>query len=421
MTHAQKLSAALAGLAVAAAPAAAEEDAINYDESKVPAYTLPDPLVMQDGRQVTSAETWRRERRPELLALFREHVYGGRLPTPRAMRFHVTETTPDYLHGKGKRKDVRVEVPSPKGPVQLLTFTMFVPTEAGRPVPAFVGILLFDAASNEPLPGKPLEEDVGQVLPGNRLLDVILERGYAIASLDPDNFCPDDKEKYRQGVLGHFYPDRSGPPGPEEPGAIAVWAWALSRALDYMEQDREIDAKRVVVVGHSRRGKTALWAGAEDERFAIVISNDSGCGGAALSRRIYGETVARINRVFPHWFCGNFKKYNGREQDLPVDQHELVALSAPRPVYVASAKEDGWADPRGEFLAAVGAEPVYRLFGRAGLGTSDPPLNRSIGDFVGYHLRAGKHALTDFDWLQYLDFADRHFGRPAARAPKPAG
>jgi hypothetical protein len=322
---------------------------------------------------------------------------------------------PGYLHGKGKRKDVRVEVPSPMGPVQLLSFTMFVPTDAKQAVPAFVGVLLFDPASNDPSPGKPLEEDTGEPLPGNRLLDVILERGYAVASLDPATFCPDDKRTYRQGVLSYFDPAGSGPPGPDEPGAIAVWAWALSRALDYMEQDREIDATRVVVVGHSRRGKTALWAGAEDERFAIVISNDSGCGGAALSRRIYGETVERINRVFPHWFCGNFKKYNGREQDLPIDQHELVALSAPRPVYVASAKEDGWADPRGELLAARGAEPVYRLFGRGGLGTNDPPLNRSIGDFVGYHIRAGKHALSDFDWLKYLDFADRHFGRATTR------
>ncbi len=395
-----------------ATPAVAEDEKFNYDEAKVPPYTLPDPLVMQDGRPVKTAAMWRNQRRGELLKLFEQHVYGRRPPEPRTIRFHVTERPPEHLHSKGKRKDVRVEIPSPRGGVQVLAFTMFVPTKARRPVPAFVGVHLFDTASDEPLPGKPLQADVGEPLPGKRMLDVILERGYAIATLNPDDFCPDDKQKYRQGVLDYFYPDRSGPPGAEEPGAIAVWAWGLSRALDYMEQDPEIDAKRVVVIGHSRRGKTALWAGAEDERFAIVISNDSGCGGAALSRRRFGETVARINRVFPHWFCDNFNKYNGREDDLPIDQHELLALSAPRPVYIASAQEDGWADPRGEFLAAVGAEPVYRLLGRKGLGTNEPPpVNKSVGDVIGYHMRTGKHALTDYDWLKYLDFADRHLGQ----------
>ncbi|MEX0678685.1 MAG: acetylxylan esterase [Pirellulales bacterium] len=408
-----------AAAASLAAPAAADDEPTNYDEAKVPPYTLPDPLVMQDGRPVTSAAMWRKERRGELLELFEKHVYGRRPPEPRMTRFRVTESTPDHLHGKGTRKDVRVELPSPSGPVLLLAVAMFVPIKARRPLPAFVGVHLFDTASEQPLPGKPLEAEVGEPLPGKRLLDVILERGYAIATLDPDNFCPDDKETFRQGVLDHFYPDRSGPPGPEEPGAIAVWAWGLSRALDYMEQDPEIDAARVAVIGHSRRGKTALWAGACDERFAIVISNDSGCGGAALSRRIFGETVARINRVFPHWFCGNFKKYDGHEDRLPIDQHELVALIAPRPVYIASAQDDGWADPKGEFLAALGAETVYRLCGRAGLGTSEPPpVNQPVGDFIGYHIRTGKHALTDYDWLKYLDFADRHFGRPAARTAK---
>ncbi len=382
-----------------------QPEQFNYDEAKVAPYTLPDPLVMRDGRPVTTAEMWRSQRRPELLELFETQVYGRRMPNPRGIRCQVNES--DW-HGKATRKQVRVELIDAGQSFPGFTITMFVPRRAGRRVPAFVGMHLFDTKAADPVPGKLLDADVGVPLPGDKILDVILDRGYAIATLDAADFCPDNKDTFRQGVLTHYFPERTGRPGPEEPGAIATWAWALSRALDYFAIDRDIDPRRVAVVGHSRMGKTALWAGAEDPRFALVISNDSGCGGAALSRRKFGETLARINRAFPHWFCENFSKYNGHEEQLPIDQHELIALVAPRPVYVASAVDDGWADPRGEFLATVGAAPVYRLFGKSGLRDEAIPINQSIGDSVGYHVRAGKHALTDFDWLKYLDFADRH-------------
>ncbi|MGD9723792.1 MAG: acetylxylan esterase [Pirellulales bacterium] len=392
-------------LAFCGATAAAQEVA-NYDESKLPPYTLPDPLTMNDGRQVASAAMWRQQRRPELLELFETNVYGRRPPMWQAMRFRVESS--DW-HGQATRKVVHLDFRDAAGWYKGFAITMFVPRHAGRRVPAFVGLHLFDTKAADPIPGKLLDVEVGTPLPGKDILSVILQRGYAIATLDAADFCPDNKDTFRSGLLAHWYPKHTGPPGPQEAGAIATWAWALSRALDYFHYDRQIDPRQVIVIGHSRMGKTALWAGAEDQRFAAVISNNSGCGGAALSRRIFGETVARINRVFPHWFCGNFKKYDQHEDRLPVDQHELVALAAPRPVYVASAVDDGWADPRGEFLAAAGAEPVYRLFGVSGVRDNDaPPLNQSIGGAIGYHLRAGKHALTDFDWLKYLDWADQY-------------
>lgn len=397
----------------------AQNPPANYDESKVPPYTLPDPLVLSNGQPVRDAAVWRQQRRPEILELFRTHVYGRSPDGAKEVSFRVQSTDPAALGGKAVRKIVEAAFSKkPDGP--RMSLLVYLPAGKTK-VPVFLGLNFTGNATVHADPGIPL----GEVWRNNKKspmpesargsaasrwpVERILERGYGLATAYYFDIEPDFVGGIQYGVRPLFFKPGQTQPEPDEWGAIGAWAWALSRALDYLETDPAVDARRVIVHGHSRLGKTALWAGAQDERFAMVISNDSGEGGAALSRRLFGETIRDLNSRFPHWFCGNYKKYNDRAAELPVDQHMLLALIAPRPLYVASATEDLWADPRGEFLSLVAAGPVYRLLGKRDLGTDQmPPPDKPVQTDVGYHLRTGSHDITAYDWEQYLNFADKH-------------
>ena len=397
----------------------------NYDESKVPAYTLPELLTCEDGTKVALEDAWTSKRRPEILHLFEEHVFGT-LPTSEIkLRTKVRSLIPDALDGKALRREVTIYFSdSDNGPqMDLLIYT---PAAATRPVPAFVG---YNFNGNHAVENDPRIHITSSWVQNRKELGIadnkaneasrgseasrwdvksIVARGYGLVTIYYGDVDPDFDDGFKNGI--HALTEKGDSPrAGDAGGSISAWAWGLSRALDVLESDAAIDAKKVAVFGHSRLGKTSLWAGATDQRFAMVIANESGCGGASLDKRIFGETVNRINNLFPHWFCINHRTYNNNEVAMPVDNHMLIALSAPRPVYVASAEEDTWADPYGEYLGLYHAGPAFKLFGK-NVFESDtmPAVNSPVQFDVAYHIRTGKHDVTDYDWDQYLKFADAH-------------
>lgn len=393
-------------------PGYAQEPAdTNYDESKVPEYSLPDPLIDQTGRRVDRAG-WEGHRRDEVLRLFEDHVYGATPDTELPVRYKVMDADAEALGGRATRKQVAAYFGESAYRIDIL---MFVPNQRAGSVPAFLG-LNFEG-------NHTIHDDEGILTRGLATergakasrwqVETLIDRGYALVTAHRDQIDPDNyRHDFSDGVHPLFYSPGQSEPGPKEWGAIGAWAWGLSRILDYLETDALVDAQRVAVIGHSRLGKTALWAGAQDERFALVISNNSGCGGAALYRRQYGERLHHMVRPVGYWFCRNHRSYQHRESALPVDQHMLLALVAPRPVYVASATEDRWADPKGEFLAAKHAGPVYALYGLSTLSDVEwPKPERPIHRSIGYHLRSGAHDVNAYDWEQYLRFTDRRLRR----------
>ncbi len=367
----------------------------NYYEEKVPAYTLPDPLTFRNGRKVTTPRMWTNSRRNEVLELFRENVYGRVPNTPYTRSYKVINEDKNAMGGAATLKQVDITIAAEKGSL-VIHLELFVPNKVPKPVPVF---LLID--NRGPANTDPARKVKSEFWPA----EDVIARGYAIAEFYNADVDPDNFDDFKNGI--HALLDKLPRPA-DAWGTIAAWAWGASRCMDYFETDKDINNKKVAVLGHSRGGKTALWAGAEDERFSLVISNESGSTGAALARRRFGETVERINTVLPHWFCSNYKKYNNDVDALPVDQHMLLALVAPRALYVACASDDLWGDPRGSYLALYNALPVFRLLGtKSVLPETMPPLNKQvISGKVGFHIRDGVHNMLLKDWNWFMDFGD---------------
>jgi hypothetical protein len=361
------------------------------------------------------------ERRVEVHALLEAGMFGRAPGRPSDLAFEVTATDKAALGGRAVRRSVAIRTHG-----KTLDLQVYLPAGASARVPVFLclGFQPNQSVTNDasaPLAAEWVQDPATRAITlkmppessrgtaaSRWQLEKVLARGYALATMYYGDIEPDFPGAAALGIRHTFLRPGQGTPGDEEWGMLAADAWGLSRALDYLETDRDVDATRVAVVGHSRLGKAALWAGAHDRRFAMVVSNDSGEGGAAISRRAFGETVDDLNSRFPHWFCGAYKRWSGREAAMPFDSHMLLALVAPRPLYVASAEEDQWADPKGEFLGAAAASAVWELLGRKGIGTGEmPKVHQPVGEAVRYHVRAGKHDITAYDWDQYLDFADR--------------
>jgi hypothetical protein len=397
--------------------------------AKLPARTkLPDPLVMFDGERVTTREQWVNKRRPELKALFQHYMYGTMPPAPEKITVTVEREDRQFFGGKAVKKEVTIAFGPPACPkIHLL---LVVPKERKGPAPVFVGMnfcgnhaLVKDPTVALPTmwmyPNYPGVKNNKATESGRGTqvdvwaIEQSIDRGYAVATFYNGDIDP-DRPDVREGIQRHLR-KKGAKPGPHDWGTIAAWAWGVQRAVDYLVTDKDIDRKRIAVVGHSRLGKTALLAGAFDERIALVIPHQAGCGGTAPSRGKVGESVKQINDRFPHWFNETFKEFNDKPERLPFDQHCLAALVAPRPLLFSNAVEDTWANPEGQFEVLQAADPVYRLLDAGGLEARKMPKPGKLVDSpLGYYIRPGKHSMTRDDWKVFLDFADKHLGKPGA-------
>lgn len=393
----------------------------NYDEKKIPPYTLPDLMTCSDGTPVNSKEVWMEKRRPELLRLFREYMYGEDVPMPDRVSYEIMEAGTSVFGGLGTRRQIRMTFSMNDGRSRSAMLLLYLPANAS-PAPVFVGLTFKGNQVVEADPAvipsgdhEPVNKDNAPGVHAHRFpLDLILKRGYAYAICSCNDFFFDTPSGWTNSIYTLFYSEEELLARPADRSAIGAWSWGLSRMLDYLETIPEVDAGRAAVVGHSRLGKTALWTGARDSRFQVVCCNDSGCGGAALSRRLFGETLFSMVRcsTLYFWFCKKLEDFCENPETLPVDQHELHALIAPRQLTVHSATEDLWADPTGEYLAEFEAGPAFALFGETPLASSvPPPPDTPAGTNPAYYCRTGEHNILAADFQHYMDCADRFFGR----------
>lgn len=355
------------------------------------------------------------------MELFSSEVFGHTPKDKISVRYELLEEKKDDFDGKAIRKQVRFVFSNKNKQIEALLL-MYIPNRGKGAVPVIVGynfkgnhstikdssVMYSPSLHLVREPGHPDWERGNQSHRWS--FDEIIDRGYAVVTMCYHDIYPDKKELRDRSIVSLFPGYNPDSIAPSEWQAIGAWAWGSSRIVDYLELESRIDSKKIAIMGHSRQGKAALWAGAQDPRFKVVIANNSGEGGAAITRRRFGETIKIQNTLFPHWCAVNYVKYNERENELPVDYHQLIALTAPRAVYIASAEEDRWADPKGEFLGSYHASPVFHLYGLKGIEKNiQPPLHSPVMNHIGYHIRAGKHDVIPYDWSRFLDFTDLHF------------
>jgi hypothetical protein len=394
---------------------------VNYDEALAGTYTLPDPLIMLNGKKVKNAKTWYKKRRPEIVRLFEESEYGRAPEAPKDMTFNVFDKGTPALDGKAVRKQVTVYFTKDTSDYKM-DILIYLPANATKPVPLFLNLSFSSNASVADDPGIKrgyIWGRDGKKVPVQRTggfgridLNQFLSQGIGFANIYYGDIEPDFADGIKYGIRGHYLKPGTTYPAPDEWGAISAWAWGLSRAMDYFETDDQIDSKKVVLFGVSRLGKTVLWAGAHDTRFGMVIASCGGEGGAAISRRWYGETIDHMTHPTRYFyqFAGNWRNYKDDPSKSPVDGHMLVALMAPRPLLLQTGETDYWSDPKGEFVAAVNGGPVYELLGKKALGTDVmPAAGQPVLHDLGYFMHAGDHGVLPGDYEVFIRFMKMHF------------